>query len=84
MKFITDYFNAEKHESLLFIGVGITAILLGIYFWVEIKEPLFKGIAIPLVLVALIQLTVGTTVYFRSPKDILMVENKLKNEPNKI
>lgn len=84
MKFIADYFNAEKFESLFFIGVGIIAIALGIYFWVIIKEPIYKGIAIPFVLVAFIQLTVGTTIYFRSPKDSTKVENIIKNEPSKI
>lgn len=84
MKFITDYFNAEKFESLFFIGVGIIAIALGIYFWFIVKEPLYKGIAIPIILVALIQITVGTTVYLRSPKDILKVENMLENEHSKI
>ena len=84
MKFITDYFNAEKFESLFFIGIGIIAIALGIYFWFIIKEPIYKGIAIPFVLVAFIQLTVGTTVYFRSPKDIVTVENIISNEPSKI
>lgn len=33
MKFVTDYFNAEKYESLFFIGVGVVAILAGLYFW---------------------------------------------------
>jgi len=84
MKFIADYFNAEKFESLFFIGVGIIAIALGIYFWFIVKEPLYKGIAIPIILVALIQITVGTTVYLRSPKDILKVENMLENEHSKI
>lgn len=84
MKFIADYFNAEKFESLFFIGVAIIAIALGIYFWIILKEPFYKGIAIPIILVALIQLTVGITVYFRSPKDIIKVVNIQKNEPSKI
>lgn len=84
MKFTTDYFNAEKMESLFFIGIGTIAIILGIYFWFLVKEPFYKGIAIPLVLIAVIQITVGTTVYIRSPKDILKVENIIKNEPSKI
>jgi hypothetical protein len=84
MKFITDYFNAEKFESLFFMGVGTIAIISGIYFWFIVKEPFYKGITIPLILIALIQITVGTTVYFRSPKDILKVENIIKNEYSKI
>ncbi|MEO8236291.1 MAG: hypothetical protein ABI549_12805 [Flavobacterium sp.] len=84
MKSISDYFNAEKFESLFFVGVGIISIALGIYFWFIIKEPFYKGVTIPLILVALIQFSVGLTVYFRSQKDILMVENLIKKEPFKI
>ena len=84
MKFVTDYFNAEKYESLFFIGVGVVAILAGLYLWFGLKEPLYKGCAWPLIAVALIQITVGITVYFRSPKDIIMVEHIIQNEPTKI
>jgi len=84
MKFITHYFNAEKFESLFFVGVGIIAIGFAIYFLSVLKEPFYKGVAIPLILVALIQITVGTSVYFRSPKDIVKVEHIIKNEPSKI
>ncbi|OAQ38951.1 hypothetical protein A5893_13010 [Pedobacter psychrophilus] len=84
MKFITDYFNAEKFESLFFVGIGILAIVSGIYFWFVIKEPFQKGIAIPLILIAFIQITVGAIVYVRSPKDILTVQNIVKIEPEKI
>lgn len=84
MEQITKYFTAEKFESLFFIGVGIIAISLGICFWIIVKEPFYKGIAIPIILIALVQLTVGTTVYFRSPKDIVRVENIIKKESSKI
>jgi hypothetical protein len=81
---INDYFNAEKFESLFFMGVGVIAIILGIYFWFNFKEPFYRGFAIPLILIGLIQVVVGTTVYLRSPKDIIRVENIVKNEPAKI
>lgn len=84
MKFITDYFNAEKFESLFFMGIATIAFILGIYFCFFVKEPFYKGISIPIILIALIQMTVGTTVYFRSPKDIIKVENIIKNEYSKI
>ncbi|WP_338793917.1 hypothetical protein [Bernardetia sp. MNP-M8] len=82
--FIQEYFNAERFESLFFTGVGIIATLISIYFIFVVKKPFFYGMAISLIFVALIQLVVGTTVFFRSPKDIIRVENIFKNEPSSI
>ncbi len=81
---IKNYFNAEKAESLLFIGFGIVAILLSIYFLFFLKEYFWKGLAIPLLLFSMVQIVIGTTIFVRSPKDHLQVENILKNEPQKI
>lgn len=79
-----NYFNAEKAESLLFIGFGILAISLSVYFFFFIKENFWKGLAIPLVFFSLVQIVIGITIFTRSPKDNLRVENILKYEPQKI
>lgn len=84
MEFIKNYFNAEKDESLLFIGFGILAITLSVYFFFFIKESFWKGLAIPLVFFSLVQIVIGATIFTRSPKDNLKVENILKYEPHKI
>lgn len=78
------YFNAEKAESTLFILVGIIAIAVAVYFVLKLKQPFHNGMAISLFAVALIQITVGTSVYFRSPKDILRVNQIVQNEKYKI
>lgn len=82
--FVTTYFTEEKIESLFFIIIGLIAILLALFFLFLIKYSFYKGLAFPLLLIGLIQLIVGTTVYFRSPKDIIKVEQIIKNEPQKI
>ena len=84
MEAIKNYFNAEKAESLLFMGFGILAILISIYCFFILKENFWKGLAIPLVLFSLVQIAIGTIIYTRSPKDNLRVEYILKNEPQKI
>ena len=84
MEVIKNYFNAEKAESLLFIGFGILAISLSVYFFYFIKESFCKGLAIPLVFFSLVQIVIGATIYTRSPKDNLKVENILEYEPKKI
>lgn len=66
---IEKYFNAEKAESLLFIGVGVAGILAAIVFLFVIKTDFYKGAAVPLLLIGLLLGIVGYTVYARSDSD---------------
>ena len=66
---IEKYFYAEKNESLLFIILGIAAILLACVFFFYLKTNWHKGFAIPFILVGLMHLVVGYTVYNRSDED---------------
>lgn len=84
MEQITKYFNAEKHESVLFILVGVVAIIVATFFLTKIKQPFYNGMAYLLILVALIQIVVGGTVYFRSPKDITRVTQIVETDRAKI
>ena len=84
---IEKYFIAEKQESLVFIVVGVIALLLAIAFFFFLKTGLYRGAAVPLLLIGLIQLAVGFTVYNRSDKDRIrnvyaydMNPGQLKNE----
>lgn len=82
--FIKTYFTEEKIESFFFIVIGLISIILSLIFWFVIKYSFYNGLAYPLLIVGIIQLVVGTTVYIRSPKDIVRVEQIIKNEPSKI
>jgi hypothetical protein len=84
MEQISKYFNEEKYESVFFILVGVIAIVLSIYFFIKVKTPFYNGISFAFLAVAAVQLTVGISVYFRSPKDIIRVENFVKLEKEKI
>jgi multidrug transporter EmrE-like cation transporter len=84
MEQVTKYFNAEKYESLLFILVGIVAISFATYFFIKVKQPFYNGMAYPLIAVALIQIVVGSSVYFRSPKDIVRMEQIVQTDKSKI
>ncbi len=81
--FIYKYFIAEKQESLLFLIIGIAAILLAVICWFFIKTnpPFFKGAAIPLIVIGLIQCVVGFTVYTRSDKQKADVAYNIGMEP---
>lgn len=66
---IEKYFNAEKNESLLFIILGIMAIVLALVFFFYLKTSWCKGFAIPFLLVGLMHLIAGYTIYNRSDED---------------
>jgi hypothetical protein len=65
---IENYFVAEKTEAIVFIVIGILAcgVALSLNFWHKSKWSM--GIAIPLVLLALVQIAVGLSVYRKSDK----------------
>ena len=66
---IEKYFISEKNESLLFIIIGVAAIVLAIVFFFFIKTNWHKGAAIPFFIVGIMHLVVGYTVYKRSNAD---------------
>lgn len=85
LNFIHKYFIAEKQESLLFLIVGIVAIGLAIVFFFFIKSnpSFYKGMAWPLLVVGLIQVVVGYTVYARSDIQRQDVSYKMGLEPKR-
>ena len=84
MEQISKYFTAEKNESIVFILTGIIAVMLSLYFLLKTRQPFYNGLAYAITAIALIHLTIGTTIWIRSPKDIDRVENIIKKEPGKI
>lgn len=66
---IERYFIAEKQESMLFVIMGVIAILLAMACWFYIKTNFSKGMVLPFVLVGLLMCIVGFTVYTRSDSD---------------
>lgn len=81
--FIHKYFIAEKQESLLFLVIGLVAIVLSVIFFFSVKNnaAFFKGAAIPLIIIGLIQSVVGYTVYARSDKQRIDAAYKMGVEP---
>lgn len=66
---IEKYFLAEKQESLVFIIIGVAAIIAAISFYFLLRSSFFRGAAIPLLFIGIIELTVGYTVFRRSDDD---------------
>lgn len=81
--FIYKYFIAEKQESLLFIIVGIIAILLAVAFWFFIKAnpSFYKGLAVPLFVLGLLQTIVGFNIYSRTDNQKKDIAYNMGMEP---
>ncbi len=84
---IEKYFIAEKNESLIFLIIGIIAIVLAFVCYQFLKTNFYKGAAIPLLVLGLLQAIAGYTVYTRSDKQRIdnvyaydMNPDKIKNE----
>ena len=81
---IEKYFLAEKQESLLFISIGIIAILLAILGWLYFKTAFWKGASIPFLAIALLQIIVGYTVYSRSDEQRVDMVYSLDMNPDQL
>lgn len=76
---MSSYFAAEKQESLIFIAVGLLAI--GISAWLWMNGHRLKSMAYPLVAIALMQMVVGASVYLRTDTQLSTLSVQLKANP---
>ena len=81
---IVKYFTGERLESFLFLGLGLLGLALAVIFLSVTKTSFMKGIAIPFILVAALEIIVGLTLIYRSPKDIIRVETYLSEKTEMI
>jgi hypothetical protein len=63
---IEKYFIAEKQESLVFLIIGLIAILLALIFYFASKMQLYRGAVIPLLVLGTIEAIAGYSVYVKS------------------
>jgi ABC-type xylose transport system permease subunit len=79
---IEKYFIAEKQESILFFSIGIIAIITAIIFIFYCRNNLYRGLAIPLIVIGILQCIVGFTVYTRSDTDRINMVYAYDMNPN--
>lgn len=65
---ILKYFRAEKDAGFYIIVVGAVLILLSAWLWWSGSR--YRAMAIPLTVFAILEVTVGTTIYLRTDKQI--------------
>ncbi len=76
---MSSYFVAEKQESVIFIVVGLLAIGLSIWLWMNGHR--LKSMAYPLVVIALMQIVVGGLVYLRTDAQLSTLSAQLQVNP---
>jgi len=60
---IEKYFLAEKNAALFFLILGVVAIIASVIFFAVIKTNWYKGFAVPLFIIGILQGMVGLQVY---------------------
>ena len=78
------YFMAEKQTALFILIVGAAALISGVLLYWLGGKPFWKGFALPLGLIALVQLAVGYTVYSRSDSQRKDIVYKMDMNPQAI
>lgn len=81
---VNHYFTGEKSESYLFLVLGVVGFVLSIYLVLFKTSSFWKGMAIPFISVSILEIIVGATLIYRSPKDIIRVEQYIKYDQSKI
>jgi hypothetical protein len=79
LKEMTDYFVGEKQESVLFMLAALMA--LGLAFWLWTQGHRLRLMALPLVVVALMQLVVGVTIFSRTDAQLAKLSTQLVSAP---
>ena len=80
MNNMNSYFVAEKQESVIFIAVGLLA--LGISVWLWVNGHRLKSMAYPLVVIGLMQIVVGGTVYLRTDSQVSTLSALMQLNPS--
>ena len=79
MKVMTNYFVGEKQESVLFILAAMMA--MGVAVWLWTNGHRLRWMALPLGVVALMQLAVGITIFSRTDGQLAKLTTQLTREP---
>ena len=80
MDAVGSHFDAERAESVFFMLAGALTLCISVYFFVARHPRFYKGLALPLIAVGLIQFTVGATIFVRSPQDDARVHAALRSD----
>lgn len=78
---IQSYFQAEKQGGYVALAIGIFACFLGGCFFLKAAPPFYIGLAIPLILIGIIQMAVGSVIVRRTDRQVEDLEKLLAENP---
>lgn len=81
---IERYFISEKNDARIFIIIGITSAIIGILGFLIYKSQAWKGAALPLIAIGIIQVIVGYSTFKRSDDDRLRMIYAYDMNPSEI
>lgn len=79
--FIQSYFTGERFGAALFIAVGLGALALSA--WLLWRRSHWRGMLVPLLIVGLIQIAVGATVWQRSAAQAAGLQQQFQHQPQR-
>jgi len=78
---IQTYFQAERNGGFFALTIGLMACTIGAAIFLGAGAPFYTGLAIPLVLIGIVQVMVGTTIARRSDRQADDLEKLLRDSP---
>jgi len=75
------YFESEKKAVLLLSFVGFIMLCLGLWLYLKAESPRWQGMGIPLFAIAIPQLLIGGSIYFRTDRQVNRLIQLLAEQP---
>lgn len=76
---LLNYFAAEKAESILFLIAGVAVLVLCVFLFRMADT--YRGMVYPLAIIALIQLIVGGSIFFRTDGQAAALTQQVQTQP---
>lgn len=81
---IEKYFLAEKQAALIVLIIGAIAVLLALIFFFAFRTSLFKGAAVPLLALGILECIVGYTIHKKSDADRVRIVYAFDMNPQQL
>ena len=77
------YFSGEKSEAALILAAGVLCLVAALWLWFLVRQPFARGLAVSLLLCAVLGLSVGGSVYFRTDSQVRELTELHQKDPGR-